>query len=168
MLEFRLPGEADREEVLAFYREFEESGGTCIGFGGWRDYDRWLQGMKNRHAGKDLPEGYVREDFNLCWEDGALVGVFSLKFELTDYLLAFGGHVGHAVRPSRRQEGIAARMLAQGKEIARDLGFSRLLCVCDEDNTASEKVILRNGGVLEDTRFDPEERVTVKRYWIAL
>ena len=38
----------------------------------------------------------------------------------------------------------------------------------NEDNTASEKVILRNGGVLEDTRFDPEERVTVKRYWIAL
>ena len=105
MLAFRLPGEADREEVMAFYQEFEESGGTCIGFGGWRDYDRWLQGMKNRHAGKDLPEGYVREDFNLCW---------------------------------------------------------------DEDNTASEKVILRNGGVLEDTRFDPEERVTVKRYWIGL
>ena len=48
MLEFRLPGEADREEVMAFYQEFEESGGTCIGFGGWRDYDRWLQGMKNR------------------------------------------------------------------------------------------------------------------------
>ena len=92
MLTFRLPGEADREEVMAFYREFEESGGTCIGFGGWRDYDRWLQGMKNRHTGKDLPEGYVREDFDLCWEDGALVGVFSLKFELTDYLLAFGGH----------------------------------------------------------------------------
>lgn len=168
MLEFRLPGEADREEVLAFYQEFEESGGTCIGFGGWRDYDRWLQGMKNRHAGKDLPEGYVREDFYLCREDGALVGVFSLKFELTDYLLTFGGHVGYAVRPSRRREGIAGRMLARGKEIARDLGFSRLLCVCDEDNAPSEKVILKNGGVREDTRFDPEERVTVKRYWIGL
>lgn len=168
MLEFRLPAQADREAVLDFYREFEESGGTCIGFGGWRDYDRWLRGMQNRHTGENLPEGYVREDFCLCWEDGALVGVFSLKFQLTDYLLQFGGHAGYAVRPSRRRQGIASRMLAKGLEIARDFGMERLLCVCDEDNAASEEVILRNGGVLEDTHFDPEEGVTVKRYWIAL
>lgn len=87
--------------------------------------------MKNRRTGKNLPEGYARENFYLC------------------------------------REGIAVRMPARGKEIARDRGFSRLLCVCDRDNTASEKVILQNGGVLEDTRFDPEKQVTVKRYRIG-
>jgi predicted acetyltransferase len=40
--------------------------------------------------------------------------------------------------------------------------------VCDEDNYASEKIILKNGGVLENTLYDPEEAVTVKRYWIDL
>ena len=44
----------------------------------------------------------------------------------------------------------------------------RVLCVCDEDNVASEKVILNNGGVLENRLFDPEEQEFVKRYWIAL
>ncbi|HJH87530.1 MAG TPA: hypothetical protein OIM55_17405 [Clostridiales bacterium] len=43
-----------------------------------------------------------------------------------------------------------------------------MLCICDADNAASKTVILKNGGVLEDERYDPEEAVTVRRYWIDL
>ncbi len=57
------------------------------------DYDLCLRGMKNRKTATDLPEGYVRENFYLCYEGAQMVGVFSLKFELTDYLLHYGGHV---------------------------------------------------------------------------
>ena len=32
----------------------------------------------------------------------------------------------------------------------------------------SEKTILKNGGQLEDCRYDPEEKVMVKRYWVKL
>jgi len=168
MLTFELPTAVDREDVLDFYREFEASGGSCIGMGGYADFDRWLTGMHNRHTGRNLPKGYVRENFYLCRENGALVGVFSLKFELTEYLLHFGGHVGYAVRPACRNRGIATRMLHHGMDIARGFGFDKLLCVCDDDNYASEKVIVKNGGVLENELYDPEEAVTVKRYWIAL
>ena len=52
----------------------------------------------------------------------------------------------------------------QGLGIARALGFDRLLCVCDSDNLASEAVILKNGGVLEDERYDAAEDVAVKRF----
>ena len=124
--------------------------------------------MRNRAAGEILPEGYVREIFYLVYEGPVLVGVFSLKFELTQYLLDFGGHVGYAVRPSRRNRGLATQILRQGLEIARNFGFTKILAVCDEDNFPSEKVILKNGGVLENTRYDAEENVNVKRYWIAL
>lgn len=51
---------------------------------------------------------------------------------------------------------------------AAQFGFDRVLCICDADNAASETVILKNGGVLEDERYDPEEAVTVRRYWIDL
>lgn len=168
MIELILPTEAHRADVLSFYKAIEQSGGTCIGFANHDNYDLWLTGMCNRHTGHDLPEGYVRENFYLAYENGEMVGVFSLKFELTDYLLHFGGHVGYAVRPDKRERGIATRMLAQGMKVAADAGFDRLLCVCDEDNVASEKVILKNGGQLENTLYDPEEQVTVKRYWITL
>lgn len=52
--------------------------------------------------------------------------------------------------------------------LSREFCFSRILCVCDEDNYASEKVILKNGGILENKLFNPDEQVFVKRYWIDL
>lgn len=168
MMTLRLPTAADREDVLSFYREFEAYHGTCIGFAHRDDYDTWLRGMQNRHTGTDLPEGYVREDFLLCYDGTKLIGVFSLKYELTDYLLHYGGHVGYAVRPTERNRGYGTEILRRGTEMARSAGFTRILAICDEDNRASECVILKNGGVLENTLFDPEERVTVKRYWISL
>lgn len=106
--------------------------------------------MQNRHTGENLPDGYVRENFYLCYDGDTLVGVFSLKFELTEFLRSFGGHIGYAVRPSRRRQGLATQMLRQGLALAQQFGFARVLCVCDEDNYASE------------------EDVVVKRYWISL
>ena len=168
MLKLVLPTEENRSYVLAFYDDIEKSGGACIGMGNYKNYDQWLTGMQNRHTGKNLPEGYVRENFYLCYEGTRLVGVFSLKFELTEYLLNYGGHVGYATRPADRGRGLATQMLRQGLELAGEFGFDRILCICDDDNYASEKVILKNGGVLENELYDPEEAVTVKRFWITL
>lgn len=168
MLEFTLPTERNRADVLSFYDEIEKSGGSCIGIGDYKNYDRWLTGMQHRHTGEQLPAGYVRENFYLCYEGARLVGVFSLKFELTEFLLNYGGHVGYAARPSDRNRGLATQMLKQGAELAKAFGFDRLLCICDDGNIASEKVILKNGGVLENKLFDPDEKVTVKRFWIRL
>lgn len=168
MLNFVLPHRDSREDVLSFYSEIERNGEVCIGFENYRNYDLWLRGMQNRFEGKNLPEGYVRENFYLCYNTcNVLTGVFSLKFELTEFLLNYGGHIGYAVRPSERNRGAASQMLKQGLELAGGFGFDRVLCVCDEDNHASEKVILKNGGRLENKLYDPEERVVVKRYWIG-
>ena len=168
MLTFTLPTERNRDDVLAFYQEIEESGRECIGIGNYKNYDQWLIGMQNRHTGKNLPEGYVRENFYLCYEGKRLIGVFSLKFELTEFLLHYGGHIGYATRPSDRCRGLATQMLKQGLELAKNFGFDRILCICDNDNFASEKVILKNGGILENELYDPDENVTVKRFWIQL
>lgn len=168
MLKFMLPTEDQKEDIRSFYDEIEKTGGECIGAGKAEDTGLWLEEMRNRHAGENLPEGFVREDFYLCYLGEELVGVFSLKFELTEYLLNYGGHIGYAVRPSCRRRGIATQILKQGIEIAGNAGFDRILCVCDEDNVASEKVILGNGGIFENRLYDPEEKVFVKRYWIPI
>lgn len=167
-MEFVLPGKKNCADVTAFYDEIRADGGECIGIGGYEDYDSWLEGMINRHEGRNLPEGYVREDFYLCYDEGRMVGVFSIKFELTQYLLDFGGHIGYAVAPSCRNRGLATKILKKGIGIAENSGFDRLLCICDEDNAASEKVIVRNGGIFENRLYDPEEDVNVNRYWIQI
>lgn len=168
MISFSLPAEENRDDVLSFYNEIERENETCIGFGGCKNFDAWLAGMKNRHTGTNLPDGYVRENFYLCYDGDEMVGVFSLKFELTEFLLNYGGHIGYAVRPSKRNRGFATQMLKQGAELARQYGFDKILCVCDDGNYASEKVILKNGGVLENRLYDSDESVFVKRYWIEL
>lgn len=55
-------------------------------------------------------------------------------------------------------------MLKQGLALAKQFGFDRILCICDKDNYASEKVILKNGGFLENEISDGG--VLVQRYWI--
>lgn len=94
MLRFVFPTESSRQDVQLFYNEFKSDGDTCIGYGGYKNFDRWLAGMNNRISGKNLPAGYVRENFYLCYDGDDMIGVFNLKFALTEFLLNFGGHIG--------------------------------------------------------------------------
>lgn len=106
MLRFVFPTEDSRQDVQSFYNEFKSDDGNCIGYGGYKNFDRWLAGMNNRISGKNLPAGYVRENFYLCYDGDDMVGVFNLKFELTEFLLNFGGTSD--MRSSRRAETGAA------------------------------------------------------------
>lgn len=63
MLKFVLPEQHNRDDVISFYDKIAHSGDACIGFQNYKDYDGWLAGMQNRYTGKNLPEGYVRENF---------------------------------------------------------------------------------------------------------
>jgi predicted acetyltransferase len=47
----------------------------------------------------------------------------------------------------------------------RKLGIDEVLVVCDSDNIASEKTIIKNGGQ-PDTDFVEEDRNVIKRFWI--
>ncbi len=124
--------------------------------------------MINRKEGKNLSEGYVRENFYLCYDNDTMIGVFSIKFSLTNYLLKYGGHIGYAAVPSYQRRDLGTEILSKGLEIAKVLGFKRILCVCDEDNIASEKIIIKNGGLFENKLYDDLEKVFIKRFWINL
>ena len=168
MLRFVLPGESCRRDVEGFYAEFAAEGTACIGSAAAGDFDTWLANMRDRIAGRSLPAGFVQESFYLCYKEDILVGVLNFKYTLTEFLLNYGGHIGYAVRPSCQGRGLATQMLRQSLDIGRGMGYDRLLLVCDDDNTTSERVIQKCGGMYEDTRFDPGEQVDVKRYWINL
>lgn len=167
-LKFILPTKENKDDVLSFYDEFAKTNTVCIGYNNYHNFDIWLKEMENRLKGKKLPKGYVRENFYLCYDEKELIGVFSLKFQLTDFLLNYGGHIGYAVRPTKQNKGYGTKILNQGIEIAKNFGFEKILCICDEDNIASEKVIIRNGGIFENKLYDKDDAVFVKRYWIKL
>ena len=58
------------------------------------------------------------------------------------------GHVGYAVVPWRRREGLATRALAQLLPELRALGLRWIWVTTDPGNPASQRVIEANGGVL--------------------
>ena len=90
-----------------------------------------------------------------------VVGFLALRHELNAWLLEEGGHIGYAVRPSRRNEGHASRALKLALAAAADLGLERVLVTCDEVNLGSRRTIERCGGAYEDSRNGK------RRYWIA-
>ena len=97
-----------------------------------------------------------------------IVGRIAVRHELNDFLATLGGHIGYIIRPSQRGKRLAAEMLRQVLLAERAQSIGRLLVTCDEGNIASEKTILKNGGVFESAVEAGPDRPRKKRFWIDL
>ena len=129
----------------------------------WADY---LARLERTRQGIGLAADRVPASFLSAHVDGSLVGRVSIRHELNDYLAMWGGHIGYGVRPAFRRRGYATAILRQSLVIARGLGISSALVVCDDDNTGSARVIEACGGVF-DKVVAGENGVKDKRhYWI--
>jgi len=115
------------------------------------------------------PEDRVHNDLYWVVEGDEVVGFLSFRHTLNEWLAEAGGHIGYAVRASRRREGIASAALALGLDRAREIGLERVLITCDVDNVGSYRTIERGGGVLHDVSDQSARgQGTLRRYWIAL
>src|SRR5690349_19463557 len=57
------------------------------------------------------PEDRVHNDLYWIVDDREVVGFLSFRHTLNDWLREAGGHIGYAVRPSRRRQGYASAAL---------------------------------------------------------
>ena len=128
----------------------------------------WLEELNKRSCEDTVPKGLVPSStyLGVREKDNYIVGMIDIRHYLNEYLTQVGGNIGYSVRKSERNKGYAKQMLKLALEKCKDLKMKKILITCDEDNIASEKVILSANAKLEDIRnVDGENK---KRFWIEL
>ena len=160
-------------QIQAYRQEFLDCGDSMDGTDGLRceeDPKKWIERCRLFKNPENVPEGrvpatqfiFVRE------EDHKIVGMLQIRHFLNDHLKKYGGHIGYSVAPSERRKGYASLMLKTALPACRKLGIDKVLITCMDNNIGSRKTILANGGVYESTVFEPDEKVSLEKYWIDL
>ena len=128
----------------------------------------WLEELKKRSCEDTVPKGLVPSSTYLAVreKDNYIVGMIDIRHYLNEFLKQFGGNIGYSVRKSERNKGYAKQMLKLALEKCKDLKMKKVLITCDEDNIASEKVILSANAKFEDIRS--LEGKNKKRFWLDL
>ena len=134
----------------------------------------FIAGLSMQGGTVSLPDGtsVPKLPFIARWIwDGAFCGSISLRWQegteaLPPHVL---GHIGYAVVPWKRGRGYATEALRRILIEARAVGLARVEITTDPDNTASKRVIERNGGRFVETfineRFGPDPHL---RYVVEL
>ncbi|MDE5565517.1 MAG: GNAT family N-acetyltransferase, partial [Anaeroplasmataceae bacterium] len=126
-------------------------------------FKEFYQDINRCKSIETLPEGFVLAKYYLIWdENNEIVGGINIRYQDNDFILNHAGHIGYGIAPWERKKGYAKEALKQILLIARELGLEKVLLTTDENNIASQHVILSTGGVLEKTMNGK------KFYWINI
>lgn len=160
-------------EYRAMIAEFQEvDGDRRLGYNLKEipdDFAEMVRRFENEEQGIELAPGLVPQTtFWLVDHGGRLLGECRLRHRLTPMLEQRGGHIGYAIRPSERRKGRGTMILALAIEEAKALGVTRAIVTCHPANTASARIIVKNGGVKDADGVSPETGEPTSRYWISL
>ena len=109
------------------------------------DLNEWLKSINEIEKGKN--EKLVPSTYYLILSDEEVVGTISMRHYLTKDLEEFGGHIGYSIKPSARRKGYATEALRLILKLYKTK-YDEILIMCEDDNIASNKTILANGGIL--------------------
>jgi predicted acetyltransferase len=144
------------EERYPFPLDFEHS-----------DFAALLRRLDDFAKGANLPAEFVPASTYWLVQGGELVGVSNLRHHLNDRIRNNGGHIGLGVRPSYRGRGLGNLLLALTIREARRKGIKQVHLHCHKSNTASARMIARNGGVLDSEVSDAGTGEVIQRYHVA-
>jgi predicted acetyltransferase len=169
MLRLVLPDATHREELLEAAGEMQACGEWDISPAALGErFNTLIQDLVAARDPRTAPPDVLPYTDYWLFDDGAWIGLLTLRPRITNELLRRGGHIGYVIRPSRRRQGYGTALLRLGLEQAKAMGLTRVLLTCDDTNLGSRKVIEANGGQLEDVVQVNAEAPFVRRYWITL
>ena len=178
-MEIREARKEDEFQIKKMYNEYinsEPMPGIDI-FEGIRDFenlhkmtfDEWIEDLEKNKDEKQLPKEYSTHTLYLAIEKKKnIVGAIGLRWKEVPVLMKYGGFIGYSIRPSERGKGYATQMLKLALKEFKKKKKEKVLITCKDFNTASKRVIEKNGGIYEDSYYNEEDEYTYLRYWISL
>jgi predicted acetyltransferase len=182
-LELQLPDIKHKEAAENFKNEFFENKEPVIHGSALFDqmeYEQWLVHNTNNRQESTVNSGWVTATtfFAVRKRDQKIVGMIDIRHSLeSDFLRHYGGHIGYSVRPGERKKGYATEILKLGMEYAKSLHIEKLMIACFSDNLPSIRTIVKNGGILSETKpytgghpinIPGSKEKSVNIYWIDL
>jgi len=127
----------------------EETGSTNILFGlSFKEFKK-----KTKNFIKE--ETVINEDLEtttnryIFYVDKNPVGEIAIRTTLNDFWTNKGSQVFYKVRLSERKKGYGTKMLELALVECKALGMNKVRINCDDNNIASQKIIINNGGRIE-------------------
>lgn len=162
-----------KNDIQAFRQEMLNDESSKYETGPFKRMDNieeWLEFNKKCENKETVPENWVTyEQYIYVREmDNKIVGMIQFRHYLNEYLEKYVGHIGYSVRPNERRKGYAKMMLADCLSICKLKGLEKILIMCIEENEASRRTILANGGVYESTILSESNGLHLERYWMHL
>jgi len=161
-LTYRLPTLADQDALRTYVEEYYLNGESGISASmnlTSMNYASWVDQI-NRNI--EIPNGdWVRSYTLLCFDEKKLVGLLSIRYELSEELRQKYGDIGYGVRPKERRKGCATIMLRHALDICKEKGMEQVELGCFRDNAASIRTIKNNGGqLLRECEGFKEEKIS--------
>ena len=152
-----------KEFVYDFPSISKIQGGSEIGsFVILNKYTSWVQKVE-----KEISDGILTYFYHNL-PSVTILGICNIRRTLPDHLELKYGHIGYSVRTAYRGNGYAKDMLRRALFICQTLGFKSVLITADENNIASNKVIMWNGGKFQTSWFNKKTQSEMLVYKILL
>ncbi len=175
-LELVEPSELYLGQIKSYRKMFIERNDSMDGTASLKNYENinewltWCHMLKNKET---CPKYLVPSNLYLLLKNHKkVVGMVDIRHYLNENLFNCGGNIGYSIKPNERGKGYATRMLRLALEKCKELKKNNVLkndpvlITCNDNNIASKKVILANGGKYENTV--PDQKDMIERYWIKI
>ena len=165
------PNEKYLKSYIESYDEYNDNHVITYAFDDARSYDIFEK-YDNYKNERNLQPNRVGADYFWLVDDekGFFIGEISIRHNLTDSLLRYGGHIGYGIRYSEWNKGYGTLMLKLALDKAKNMGISKVLITCDDDNYTSAKIMEKNDMVLQDKveNLIDGQKIITRRYWKVL
>ena len=101
--------------------------------------------------GPQSMDGVPAYVFNVCLNNGVLIGQVDLRIGNSDYLIKYGGQLGYGITKAYRGNNYAVQACELLKYIALDNGMDSIWITCNTSNIASIKTCEKLGAKKIDT-----------------